>query len=113
MTDTSNTKQCANCGRDLWPLGEIPGEFLPCVCRNGAVSHPAHYGGDAPYEAIKVIEAWELGFHLGNTVKYICRAGKKDFHERRLVEIAKRIRELAETLPAVRKPARDLEVRTR
>lgn len=42
------------------------------------VNHPAHYGGEAnPYEAIKVIEAWDLGFCLGNTVKYISRAGKK------------------------------------
>lgn len=44
-----------------------------------AVNHPAHYGGaDNPYEAIKVIESWKLDFHLGNTVKYISRAGKKD-----------------------------------
>ena len=44
-----------------------------------AVNNPKHYGGkDNPYEAIKVIEAWELGFCLGNTVKYISRAGKKD-----------------------------------
>lgn len=43
-----------------------------------AVDHPDHYGGaDNPYEAIKVIEAWGLGFHLGNTVKYISRAGRK------------------------------------
>ena len=43
------------------------------------VNHPKHYGGkDNPYEAIKVIEAWELDFPLGNTVKYIARAGKKD-----------------------------------
>ena len=43
------------------------------------VSHPKHYGGkDNVYEAIKVIDAWELGFSLGNTVKYISRAGKKD-----------------------------------
>jgi hypothetical protein len=43
------------------------------------VDHPQHYGGkDDPYEAIKVIEAWALGFNLGNTVKYISRAGKKD-----------------------------------
>jgi hypothetical protein len=43
------------------------------------VNHPAHYGGaDNPYEAIKVIEAWDLDFCLGNTVKYISRAGKKD-----------------------------------
>jgi hypothetical protein len=42
------------------------------------VNHPTHYGGaDNPYEAIKVIEAWSLGFNLGNTVKYISRAGKK------------------------------------
>jgi len=41
------------------------------------VDHPSHYGGDTVYEAIKVIEAWGLGFHLGNAVKYICRAGKK------------------------------------
>lgn len=42
------------------------------------VDHPLHYGGkDNPYEAIKVIEAWRLGFNLGNTVKYISRAGKK------------------------------------
>ena len=43
------------------------------------VQHPIYYGGaDDPYEAIKVIEAWNLGFHLGNTVTYISRAGKKD-----------------------------------
>jgi hypothetical protein len=47
--------------------------------RREAVDHPAHYGGkDDPYECIKVIEAWQLGFALGNTVKYIARAGKKD-----------------------------------
>lgn len=44
-----------------------------------AVHHPEHYGGvDNPYEAIKVIEAWGLGFCLGNAVKYISRAGRKD-----------------------------------
>ena len=43
------------------------------------VNHPQHYGGEKnPYEAIKVIDAWNLGFALGNTVKYISRAGKKD-----------------------------------
>lgn len=43
------------------------------------VNHPEHYGGeDNQYEAIKVIEAWNLNFHLGNAVKYISRAGKKD-----------------------------------
>lgn len=42
------------------------------------LNHPTYYGGaDNPYEAIKVIEAWGLGFCLGNALKYICRAGKK------------------------------------
>ena len=44
-----------------------------------AVNHPAHYGGkDNPYEVIKVIRAWELNFTLGNVIKYIARAGRKD-----------------------------------
>lgn len=42
-----------------------------------AINHPPHYGGDTTYEAIKVIEAWKLGFCLGNTVKYIARADHK------------------------------------
>ena len=43
------------------------------------INHPAHYGGgDNPYEAIKVIRAWELGFCLGNVIKYIARGGKKE-----------------------------------
>lgn len=42
------------------------------------VNHPDHYGGkDNPYEAIKVIEAMNFNFHLGNVYKYISRAGKK------------------------------------
>jgi hypothetical protein len=46
--------------------------------KTDSVNHPNHYGGkDNPYEAIKVIEAWELDFSLGNAVKYICRAGRK------------------------------------
>ena len=43
------------------------------------VNHPSHYGGkNNEYEAIKVIDAWDLGFSLGNTIKYISRAGKKE-----------------------------------
>lgn len=43
------------------------------------VNHPEHYGGASNiYEAIKVITAWNLDFCLGNSIKYISRAGKKD-----------------------------------
>lgn len=42
------------------------------------INHPDHYGGaDNPYEAIKVVEAWKLDFHLASVIKYISRAGKK------------------------------------
>jgi uncharacterized protein DUF3310 len=40
------------------------------------IDHPWHYHS-FPYEAILVIEAWSLNFNLGNTVKYISRAGRK------------------------------------
>ena len=41
------------------------------------VNHPAHYTG-GQIEVIDFIEDKELGFHLGNAVKYISRAGRKD-----------------------------------
>ena len=51
-------------------------EQLEDIERREAVNHPAYYktGG---IEAIDVIEAWNLDFCLGNTVKYIARCGKK------------------------------------
>jgi Protein of unknwon function (DUF3310) len=42
------------------------------------VNNPTHYQGAAGLDAITVIEAFGLGFSLGNTVKYILRAGRKD-----------------------------------
>jgi len=41
------------------------------------VNQPSHYTSGR-IEVIDVIEDWKLGFHLGNAVKYIARAGKKD-----------------------------------
>ncbi len=65
---------CEACGR-IWRRGKDGGPVLEQDV--ATINHPPHYGGDTPYEAIKVIEAWGLGFCLGNTVKYIARAGKK------------------------------------
>lgn len=42
------------------------------------VVHPSHYAEGRKYEPIDVIADWELNFCLGNTVKYISRAGRKD-----------------------------------
>ena len=42
------------------------------------VNHPAHYGGESnPLEVIKIIDHYELGFALANSIKYILRADKK------------------------------------
>lgn len=67
-------------------MNQREGTFTISEPKKGAkskemVNHPSHYGGeDNPYEAIKVIEAWDLDndFYLGNVLKYISRAGKKD-----------------------------------
>ena len=42
-----------------------------------SVNHPAHYNV-GKFEVIDVIEDWQLGFCLGNAVKYIARAGRKE-----------------------------------
>lgn len=42
---------------------------------------PDYYGGkDNPYEVFQVLEAWGLDkdFYLGNVIKYLARAGKKN-----------------------------------
>ena len=43
-----------------------------------AVNRPSHYAEGRQYEPIAVIEDWELSYHLGNALKYISRAGRKD-----------------------------------
>ena len=42
------------------------------------VHHPGHYMKESGFEVIDVIDAWKLDFDLGNAVKYIGRAGKKN-----------------------------------
>ena len=39
------------------------------------VEHPSHYTFGS-IEVIDAIEAWQLGFHLGNVVKYAVRAAR-------------------------------------
>ncbi len=42
------------------------------------INHPSHYADGRRYEPIDVIEDWNLDFCLGNAVKYISRAGRKE-----------------------------------
>ena len=46
---------------------------------------PEYYGGkNNTYEVFNVLEAWELDkdFYLGNVIKYVARAGKKNKSKR-------------------------------
>lgn len=52
-----------------------PGSIIVKEVKN--VEHPSHYNF-GKIEVIDFIEDQKLGFHLGNAIKYICRAGKKD-----------------------------------
>lgn len=50
------------------------------IVEKDKVNKPAHYQGNS-LQAIDVIEDFELGFSLGNAIKYILRAGKKEYEE--------------------------------
>lgn len=52
------------------------GKTMPVV-ENDRVNHPSHYN-DGKIEVIDYVEDKKLDFCLGNAVKYISRAGKKD-----------------------------------
>lgn len=45
---------------------------------NDTINHPDHYLGEREIEPIVIIEDWDLDFSLGNALKYIARAGRKD-----------------------------------
>jgi hypothetical protein len=49
------------------------------------VNNPEHYQSDK-IEAIDVIESFQLNFNLGNVIKYVLRAGKKDL---RIIDLKK------------------------
>ena len=57
--------------------GDPPNEVSAECTVNDSVNHPAHYTS-GKIEVIDFIEDQKLGYHLGNALKYICRAGKKD-----------------------------------
>lgn len=46
--------------------------------KHDAVKHPSHYVEGRKFEPKDVIRDWGLNFNLGNAVKYIARAGRKD-----------------------------------
>ena len=67
-----NVNRCVVCG-EIIPEGR---QVCP-QCESDPVNRPAHYT-DGKIEVIDFIEDKKLGFCLGNAIKYISRAGKKD-----------------------------------
>jgi len=57
-----------------------PETYIPekTEIRYDTVDRPSHYVSGRKYEPIDVIQDWELDFCLGNALKYISRAGRKD-----------------------------------
>lgn len=70
-------KELQEMKKDIELKGTVDAKTLPVGNLKDMVNHPSHYT-HGKYEAIDVIEDWKLNFNLGNTVKYIARAGYKD-----------------------------------
>ena len=75
---------CENCKYSNCEMFDYP--CSQCIYNNGSkdyftqidiVNSPPHYT-DGKIEVIDYIEDKKLGFCLGNAIKYISRAGKKD-----------------------------------
>ena len=48
------------------------------MSNNDVVKKPSHYVDGRKFEPKDVIRDWGLNFNLGNAVKYLARAGRKD-----------------------------------
>lgn len=67
---------CEDCWTELASSGAPRPSVAPAKPRADDATNPAHYRERSP-EPIDVIEGWGLGFHLGNAIKYVARAGRK------------------------------------
>ena len=75
VEEAAPTKETTESRPTLLALPESKGQVFTST--HDVVSRPDHYHF-SEYEPVKVIQAWGLSFCLGNVVKYIARAGRKD-----------------------------------
>ena len=75
--------------RDLISEGKKSAKTTPVTASSEAVNHPSHYNS-GKIEVIDYIEDQSLNFNLGNVVKYVSRAGKKDAYK--IIEDLKKAR---------------------
>lgn len=97
--NSDGTKMCLTCHRQLCPKHK---QLKKLFTINDSVNHPSHYT-DGKIEVIEYIEDKKLDFCLGNAIKYISRAGKKDKTkevedlEKAIWYINRKIKEIQET----------------
>jgi len=68
------------------------------------INSPSHYAEGRSHEPIDVIEDWQLSYRLGNTVKYISRAGRKNCAIEDLKKAAWYLNREIESLEAAKSP---------
>jgi len=76
-------EHCGKCCHDasdtMPPPARVPRELRstkPAESSADMVHSPPHYTRLTP-EPLDVIEMWRCGFHVGNVIKYLARAGHK------------------------------------
>lgn len=80
VEDHSQKMWCGACGDEV-PFGTVcksnKHSQRPIILDGDMVNHPSHYN-KGKIECIEFLEDQGLGFHLGNAIKYLVRAGAKD-----------------------------------
>ena len=76
--DLKSSFKCTECKRNV-STKNYSEDCTTCFHRQ-KVDHPDHYQGNR-FEVIDIIEDFDLGFNLGNAIKYILRASKKECFE--------------------------------
>src|SRR5699024_2546632 len=85
---------------------ELLGDLKAPLHEPDVVNHPSHYQSATGLEAIEVIEAFALGYGLGNATKYVLRAGKKGTAKDAITDLEKAVfyieREIEKRMEALR-----------
>lgn len=80
------------------------------MSNNDVVKKPSHYVAGRKFEPKDVIRDWGLNFNLGNAVKYLARAGRKDDIVRDLKKAQEYIQFEIDAIEAERKKVENKKV---
>lgn len=77
MRWTDSNKQKKKPSKIVKAVEETKAELKALLPKSDPVNHPPHYKSGG-IETIDFIEAKDLNYRLGNVIKYVSRAGRKD-----------------------------------